>query len=67
MKKLTSGPNRAMTSPPTAGPSARIRLNAIEIIAVAFISASRGTVFAVRTCRTGLFAAHSSPNVSAKA
>ena len=43
------GPMYAMTRPPTAGPSVRMRLNDSEMSAVAFINASRGTVFATST------------------
>ena len=59
------GPKNAMTNPPIAGPTARMMLNDMEVIAVAFINASRGTVFAMRTWRTGLFAAHRVPNRTA--
>ena len=53
MPKFTAGPEKAMSTPASAGPPSRIALIAKEFRAIAFIRSSCGTVFETSACRTG--------------
>ena len=46
-------PTAAITTPPSAGPTMRPRLNSVELSATAFGSSSRPTIWNVMLCRAG--------------
>ena len=60
-------PSRLMTSPATAGPAIRARLNTALFSAMALAMPSRPTISTAKACRVGLSTtvARPSPNASA--